>query len=106
MNSVLIWSFLPQSRGEPQVLAQPLFNLLRPHHPNHSTNHECSAASCLSGQCSSRSVATIGLCRPLLIRLQRAVAPVAASLLAGGLSFYPKRTVFAEEPRDLVCIGT
>ena len=39
----------------------------------------------------------------LLTRIQRAVAPIAATLLAGGVSLYPKRTAFAEEPRDLVC---
>ncbi|OJK02675.1 MICOS complex subunit MIC26/MIC27 [Aspergillus brunneoviolaceus CBS 621.78] len=32
---------------------------------------------------------------------QRAVAPLAASLLAGGVALYPRRTAFAEEPRDL-----
>ncbi|RAL17294.1 MICOS complex subunit MIC26/MIC27 [Aspergillus homomorphus CBS 101889] len=31
---------------------------------------------------------------------QRAVAPIAATLLAGGVAFYPRRTAFAEEPRD------
>ncbi|KAI9925160.1 hypothetical protein ASPWEDRAFT_45902 [Aspergillus wentii DTO 134E9] len=31
---------------------------------------------------------------------QRAIAPIAASLLAGGIAFYPKRTAFAEEPLD------
>ena len=40
----------------------------------------------------------------LLTRIQRAVAPIAATLLAGGMSLYPKRTAFAEEPRDLVCL--
>ncbi|KAF7593945.1 hypothetical protein BBP40_010452 [Aspergillus hancockii] len=29
---------------------------------------------------------------------QRAVAPIAATLLAGGVAFYPRRTAFAEEP--------
>ena len=38
----------------------------------------------------------------LLTRIQRAVAPIAATLLAGGMSLYPKRTAFAEEPKDLV----
>ncbi|KAJ5129736.1 uncharacterized protein N7515_005775 [Penicillium bovifimosum] len=36
--------------------------------------------------------------RPML--QQRAVAPIAASLLAGGIALYPKKTAFAEEPRD------
>lgn len=40
----------------------------------------------------------------LLTRIQRAVAPIAATLLAGGMSLYPKRTAFAEEPQDLVCL--
>lgn len=33
---------------------------------------------------------------------QRAVAPIAATLLAGGIALYPKKTAFAEEPRDNV----
>ncbi|KAJ5105364.1 hypothetical protein NUU61_002711 [Penicillium alfredii] len=37
--------------------------------------------------------------RPML--QQRAVAPIAATLLAGGMALYPKQTAFAEEPRDL-----
>ncbi|KAJ5700910.1 Mitochondrial protein [Penicillium malachiteum] len=36
--------------------------------------------------------------RPIL--QQRAVAPIAATLLAGGMALYPKQTVFAEEPRE------
>ncbi|KAL4896103.1 apolipo protein O-domain-containing protein [Aspergillus ambiguus] len=36
--------------------------------------------------------------RPMLS--QRAVAPLAASLLAGGVALYPRRTAFAEEPKD------
>ncbi|KAJ5906156.1 uncharacterized protein N7473_003072 [Penicillium subrubescens] len=36
--------------------------------------------------------------RPML--KQRAVAPIAATLLAGGLALYPKQTAFAEEPRE------
>ncbi|OQD82875.1 hypothetical protein PENANT_c019G09071 [Penicillium antarcticum] len=36
--------------------------------------------------------------RPML--QQRAVAPIAATLLAGGIALYPKQTAFAEEPRD------
>ncbi|KAL5359382.1 apolipo protein O-domain-containing protein [Aspergillus floccosus] len=32
---------------------------------------------------------------------KRAVAPLAASLLAGGVALYPRRTAFAEEPKDL-----
>ncbi|EAW06683.1 MICOS complex subunit MIC26/MIC27 [Aspergillus clavatus NRRL 1] len=31
---------------------------------------------------------------------QRAVAPFAATLLAGGVALYPRRTVYAEEPLD------
>ncbi|KAF5861775.1 hypothetical protein ETB97_012576 [Aspergillus alliaceus] len=31
---------------------------------------------------------------------QRAVAPIAATLLAGGVALYPRRTAFAEEPKD------
>ncbi|KOC12137.1 mitochondrial protein [Aspergillus flavus AF70] len=31
---------------------------------------------------------------------QRAVAPIAATLLAGGVAFYPRRTAFAEEPKN------
>lgn len=34
---------------------------------------------------------------------KRAVAPIAATLLAGGIALYPKKTAFAEEPRDNVC---
>lgn len=34
--------------------------------------------------------------------LQRAVAPIAATLLAGGIALYPRQTAFAEEPRDAV----
>ncbi|GES64280.1 apolipoprotein O [Aspergillus terreus] len=37
--------------------------------------------------------------RPMLNK--RAVAPLAASLLAGGVALYPRRTAFAEEPKDL-----
>lgn len=33
---------------------------------------------------------------------QRAVAPIAATLLAGGIALYPRQTAFAEEPRDAV----
>ncbi|PYI05416.1 hypothetical protein BO78DRAFT_398154 [Aspergillus sclerotiicarbonarius CBS 121057] len=36
--------------------------------------------------------------RPMLN--QRAVAPIAATLLAGGITLYPRRTAFAEEPQD------
>ncbi|KAJ5349113.1 Mitochondrial protein [Penicillium brevicompactum] len=36
--------------------------------------------------------------RPML--QQRAVAPIAATLLAGGIALYPKQTAFAEVPRD------
>ncbi|BCS04702.1 MICOS complex subunit MIC26/MIC27 [Aspergillus luchuensis] len=36
--------------------------------------------------------------RPML--KQRAVAPIAATLLAGGIALYPRQTAFAEEPRD------
>ncbi|KAJ5856477.1 uncharacterized protein N7529_010421 [Penicillium soppii] len=36
--------------------------------------------------------------RPML--QQRAVAPIAATLLAGGIALYPKQTAFAEAPRD------
>ncbi|KAJ5399656.1 Mitochondrial protein [Penicillium sp. CMV-2018d] len=36
--------------------------------------------------------------RPML--QQRAVAPIAATLLAGGIALFPKKTAFAEEPRD------
>ncbi|KAJ5832911.1 hypothetical protein N7474_001222 [Penicillium riverlandense] len=32
---------------------------------------------------------------------QRAVAPIAATLLAGGVALYPRQTAFAEQPRDL-----
>ncbi|KAJ5619804.1 hypothetical protein N7510_003788 [Penicillium lagena] len=32
---------------------------------------------------------------------QRAVAPIAATLLAGGIALYPRQTAFAEQPRDL-----
>ncbi|KAE8147324.1 apolipo protein O-domain-containing protein [Aspergillus avenaceus] len=31
---------------------------------------------------------------------QRAVAPIAATLMAGGVAFYPRRTAFAEEPKN------
>jgi organizing structure protein 2 len=31
---------------------------------------------------------------------QRAVAPIAATLLAGGVALYPRRTAYAEEPLD------
>ncbi|GFF22694.1 mitochondrial organizing structure protein 2 [Aspergillus udagawae] len=31
---------------------------------------------------------------------QRAVAPIAATLLAGGVALYPRRTAYAEEPSD------
>ncbi|KAL1877214.1 hypothetical protein Plec18167_004902 [Paecilomyces lecythidis] len=37
--------------------------------------------------------------RPMFQR--RAVAPVAATLLAGGVALYPRRTAFAEAPHDL-----
>ncbi|KAH8704883.1 putative mitochondrial protein [Talaromyces proteolyticus] len=37
--------------------------------------------------------------RPMLQR--RAVAPIAATLLAGGIVAYPRRTVYAEAPSDL-----
>ncbi|GKZ81615.1 hypothetical protein AnigIFM56816_006136 [Aspergillus niger] len=37
--------------------------------------------------------------RPML--KQRAVAPIAATLLAGGIALYPRQTAFAEEPRDI-----
>lgn len=40
--------------------------------------------------------------RPFTHPFQRAVAPLAASLLAGGVALYPRRTAFAEEPKDLV----
>ncbi|KAJ5093228.1 hypothetical protein N7456_009089 [Penicillium angulare] len=36
--------------------------------------------------------------RPIL--QQRAVAPIAATLLAGGIALYPKQMAFAEEPRE------
>ncbi|KAJ5759637.1 Mitochondrial protein, partial [Penicillium odoratum] len=36
--------------------------------------------------------------RPIL--QQRAVAPIAATLLAGGMALYPKQTAFAEDPRE------
>ncbi|CAL5870440.1 uncharacterized protein PFLUO_LOCUS4677 [Penicillium psychrofluorescens] len=32
---------------------------------------------------------------------QRAVAPIAATLLAGGIALYPRQTAYAEQPRDL-----
>ena len=38
----------------------------------------------------------------MLTRAQRAVAPIAATLLAGGIALYPKNTAFAEEPRENV----
>ncbi|EYE95047.1 MICOS complex subunit MIC26/MIC27 [Aspergillus ruber CBS 135680] len=38
--------------------------------------------------------------RPVL--KQRAVAPIAATLLAGGISLYPSRTAFAEAPRKSI----
>lgn len=39
---------------------------------------------------------------PMLTCAQRAVAPIAATLLAGGIALFPKKTAFAEEPRDNV----
>lgn len=38
----------------------------------------------------------------MLTCVQRAVAPIAATLLAGGIALFPKKTAFAEEPRDNV----
>lgn len=38
----------------------------------------------------------------MLTCAQRAVAPIAATLLAGGIALYPKKTAFAEEPRENV----
>lgn len=36
----------------------------------------------------------------MLTCAQRAVAPIAATLLAGSIALYPKKTAFAEEPRE------
>ncbi|KAJ5720590.1 Mitochondrial protein [Penicillium malachiteum] len=68
--------------------------------PKNSTRLGCefrTASTSLSYYLLSPHITNMSF-RPIL--QQRAVAPIAATLLAGGMALYPKQTVFAEESRE------
>lgn len=99
------FSWVPPSRRIPVWAVNP--TLLQPPSPAIIPPHTTPA--CRSGRSCSRYVCyavksdRIHVIGPMaeLTRVQRAVAPIAATLLAGGMALYPKQTAFAEDPREV-----